>query len=83
MTASPATERRELAQRTSNGIEVTVLWTASTNTVTVVVIDAHSAQEIEFEVDGGCALDAFTHPYAYAATHRVRGTQAARLAATR
>jgi hypothetical protein len=82
MTTSTATERRALAQRSGNGIEVTLLWTASTNTVTVAVIDSHSAEELEFEVDGSCVLDAFNHPYAHAATHRVRSTQAARPAAT-
>lgn len=81
MAASPAAERRELAQRTGNGIEVTLLWTESTNVVTIVVSDSHSGEELEFEVDGSCALDAFSHPYAYAATHRVRTRHSARLAA--
>ena len=71
MSTSAAIERRELAHRTGNGIEVTLLWTKSTNTVTIAVLDAHSAEELEFEVDGSRALDAFNHPYAYAATGRV------------
>jgi hypothetical protein len=83
MATSAATERRELAHRTGNGIEVTLLWTKTTNTVTVAVIDEHSGEEFEFEVDGARALDAFNHPYAYAAVVRVRSTQAARLAAAR
>lgn len=81
MTTSPGTDRRELAQRTGNGIEVTLFWNESTNLVTIAVIDSHSAEELEFEVDGSCALDAFNHPYAYASSHRVRATHAARLAA--
>jgi hypothetical protein len=36
------------------------------------VLDTRSEQALEFEVDGSAALDAFNHPYAYAATRRVR-----------
>jgi len=82
MATSAATERRELAHRTGNGIEVTLLWTKSTDTVTVAVVDTHSGEKLEFEVDGSCALDAFNHPYAYAATVRVRSARAMRLAPT-
>ena len=67
MATSAAIEQRELAHRLDNGIEVTLLWTESTNTVTIVVIDTHSDEELEFEVEGSRALDAFNHPYAYAA----------------
>jgi hypothetical protein len=83
MTTSTATKRRELAQRAGNGIEVTLLWTESTNAVTVAVTDSHSAEKLEFEVEASCALDAFNHPYVYAATHRVRCTHGTRIAAAR
>jgi hypothetical protein len=83
MTTSAATQRRELAQRSNNGIEVTLFWTESTNLVTIAVADSHSGDELEFEIDGSAALDAFKHPFAYAATHRVRSAQAPRLVATR
>jgi hypothetical protein len=83
MTTSAAAERRELAHRTGNGIEVTLLWTESTNGVTIAVADTHSGGELEFDVDGSRALDAFKHPYAYAATVRVRSAQATRLAPAR
>ena len=83
MTTSATKGRRELAQRASNGIEVTLLWTESTNVITIAVIDSHSAEELEFEVDGTFALDAFNHPYAYAATHRAHSAHASRLTATR
>ena len=76
MATSAATERRELAHRTHDGIEVTLLWTKSTNRVAIAVADKHSGQELEFEVDGSRALDAFNHPYAYAATVRVDSAQA-------
>ena len=80
MTTSADTERRELAHRTGNGIEVTLLWTKSTSKVTIAVTDAHSGEEFEFAVDGSRALDAFNHPYAYAATVRARSDQPTRLA---
>jgi hypothetical protein len=71
MATSAATERRELAHRTGDGIEVSLLWTKSTNRIAIAVADSHSGEELEFEVDGSRALDAFNHPYAYAATVRV------------
>jgi len=83
MATSATTERRELAHRTSTGIQVSLLWTKSTNRVTIAVADAHSGEELEFAVDPSRALDAFNHPYAYAATVRVPSTQATRLAAAR
>jgi hypothetical protein len=83
MTTSTANQRRELAHRTTNGIDVTLLWTRSTNTVAVAVIDTHSGEALEFEVDRSRALDAFNHPYAHAAADRVRSAHARPLAPTR
>ncbi|MGH2885159.1 MAG: hypothetical protein ACRDPA_21045 [Solirubrobacteraceae bacterium] len=62
------TEPRELAHRTNNGIDVTLFWSKASNRVTICVFHARSATALEFEVDGADALDAFNHPYAYAAT---------------
>ena len=72
LTATVLTERRELAYRTSDGIEVTLLWSKPSSRVTIAVHDTRSDDALEFEVDGSAALDAFNHPYAYAATHQVR-----------
>ena len=83
MASSAATEPRELAHRTGEEIEVTLLWTKSTNRVTIAVADTHSREELEFEVDASRALDAFNHPYAYAATMRVHSAQPTRLAQAR
>lgn len=66
MTAS-STRRTELAHRTSDGIDVYLFWQEQTNRVTVNVLDARTDQSFELEVDGRHALDAFNHPYAYAA----------------
>ena len=70
MTATTLTARRELARRTSDGIEVTLFWSKPSNQVTVAVLDSHSDEALEFEVDGSAALDAFNHPYAYVASGR-------------
>ena len=72
MTTTEPTERRELAHRTSDGIDVTLLWSKASNRVTISVLHARSATALEFEVDGADALDAFNHPYAHAATSDAR-----------
>ncbi len=68
MTATANTQRRELAQRTGDGIEVTLYWNKPSDRVTIVVFDLRSGEALDFEIDGKAALDAFNHPYAYAAT---------------
>jgi hypothetical protein len=63
---TPITRRTELAHRTSDGIDVYLFWNEPTSRVTVVVRDARTGDSFDLEVDGGEALDAFNHPYAYA-----------------
>jgi len=68
----------ELDHRSNDGLEVTLLWEAETNRVTVIVFDAKSRDGFEIDVDPTRALDAFHHPYAYAASravHYVGGTR--------
>lgn len=72
MATTVFTERRELAHRTSDGVEVTLFWTKAANTVAIALLDTRSGEALEFDVAGSAALDAFNHPYAYAATQRVR-----------
>jgi hypothetical protein len=79
---STAAERRELAHRTSDGIEITLFWSKSSSQVTIAVLDIRSDEALEFDVDGRVALDAFNHPYAYAATRRVRSVVPLRVAVT-
>jgi hypothetical protein len=67
MSAITSRDRRELAHRQSDGIGVTLFWNEGTNRVTIDVLDSRSGEALEFEVDGCAALDAFNHPYAYAA----------------
>ncbi|HTP22868.1 MAG TPA: hypothetical protein VMJ65_24895 [Solirubrobacteraceae bacterium] len=74
MTLTRLTDRRELAQRTSDGIEVTLFWSKSTNKITLEVLDSRSAERLEFDVDSRAALDAFNHPYVYAIKSHVHGS---------
>jgi hypothetical protein len=65
-TTDPA--RVVLARRTNAGIQVTLLWAQDTNAVAVLVRDNNTDDQFELSVEPGAnALDAFEHPYAYAA----------------
>ena len=65
-TTDPA--RVVLAKRTNAGIQVTLLWAQDTNAVAVLVRDDNTEDQFELSVEPGTnALDAFEHPYAYAA----------------
>ena len=58
---------QELNYRVNDGIHVTLLWYPATNRVTVEVYDESVGESFELEVPAESALDAFHHPYAYAA----------------
>ena len=62
-----ATDIRELAARESDGIHVALLWHPRENALTVEVDDARIDDGFRFAVEPGRALDAFYHPFAYAA----------------
>ena len=62
---------KELDSRMSNEIEVSLLWSPSDDRVVVRVTDARFEEELEIPVAPSDALDAFHHPYAYAAKRRV------------
>jgi hypothetical protein len=65
---SPATRQpRELAARESDGIHVLLLWHPVENGLTVSVEDARVGDRFELAVAPDRALDAFYHPFAYAA----------------
>jgi hypothetical protein len=70
MTSTLITEARELDARSANGIEVRLLWHGA-DVVSVAVFDATHGDAIEFVVEPDEALDAFHHPFAYAASHGV------------
>ncbi len=69
---------RELDFRSTDGLEVTLLWQPETNRVSVTVFDAKTGDDFDLDVDPGDATDAFHHPYAYAASrglHFIAGTR--------
>jgi hypothetical protein len=64
---STATSARELAARESDGIHVLLLWHQDENALTVSVEDARVGDRFQLAVAPDRALDAFYHPFAYAA----------------
>lgn len=60
--------RRELAQRVSGGVEVTLYWSPLDNSTTVEVWDSASEETIVFGVPPERALEAFYHPFAQLAS---------------
>jgi hypothetical protein len=57
----------ELAARESDGIQVMLLWHADVDALTVSVEDARVGDHFQIVVNPDRALDAFYHPFAYAA----------------
>ena len=76
MTTATITRRTELAHRASDGLDVYLFWNEPGNCVTVSVVDARTDDTFELEVDGRRALDAYNHPFAYAAWSHTDGVSA-------
>jgi len=64
---STAPLARELAVRESDGLHVQLLWHPGENALTVSVEDARLGDRFQLAVAPERALDAFHHPFAYAA----------------
>ena len=62
---------RELDFRCSDGLDVALLWDPETDRLKVTVFDGRSGDDFELEVSSDEAMDAFQHPYAYAASSGV------------
>ena len=63
---------RELDHRTSDRIDVRLLWRESDNQVLVSVADDKTGDRFTIELrDDERPLDVFHHPYAYAAFHGI------------
>ena len=60
------TTTRELARRTNDGVQVTLLWSPEDDRLTVVVEDTKLSERFELETRPDNALEVFYHPYAYA-----------------
>ena len=57
----------ELAVRENDGIHVLLLWHPDDNALTLTVEDARLGDRFQLAVAPDRALDAFYHPFAYAA----------------
>ena len=62
---------RELAERTSSGTLVRLCWRQGTRELWVEVWEPEFDVTIVIPAEPEQALEAFQHPYAYAATHGV------------
>jgi hypothetical protein len=60
-------QSRELASRESDGLTVRLVWHPGEDAVTVSVTDSRTGDRFQLAVDRRRALDAFYHPFAYAA----------------
>jgi hypothetical protein len=74
--------KTELDHRTSDGIDVRLLWDRDSGRTYVSVDDSRTGTSFELEVgENDSPLEVFRHPYAHAAFQRVDTTPAAQLAA--
>lgn len=71
----PESDVRELAQRVGDGIKVRLLWSAMRDRVWVQVYDRHEGNLFEVPVAADQALNAFYHPYGYAALTGLFGAE--------
>lgn len=62
-----STQAKELAARHGNGLHVRLLWHPLDDALTVSVEDDRGGDRFELAIAPDRALDAFYHPYAYAA----------------
>jgi len=62
---------RELDFRSNDDLEVALHWQPETNRISVSVFDAKTGDDFDLDVDPVEAMDAFHHPYAYAASRGV------------
>ena len=61
----------EIHRRASAGLEVSLLWSRSASKLVVSVADTLTGESFELPVEREEALEAFNHPFAYAAGHGV------------
>jgi hypothetical protein len=67
MTSQSASPRRELAHRSSDGLDVTLVWARrdGKDDVVVCITDLGNGSYIEIPADPARALDVYHHPFAY------------------
>jgi hypothetical protein len=60
-------KKRELAHRSSAGLEVRLVWSPGDDSLAVRVRDARTGEAFELPVGEDSPLEVFYHPFAYAA----------------
>ena len=70
----------ELDRRANDGVEVALLWSRDDGAVFVTVTDEGADDTFTIEVGPSDALDAFHHPFAYAAARGVDYRSGSRVA---
>jgi hypothetical protein len=73
-------ERRELARRSSAGVDVTLYWHPLLDELVVSVCDKRHGAYFEIRPQSYQALDVYYHPYAYAYLEEVHAKQDRRAA---
>lgn len=66
MTTATHPMPRELDSRSGDGLDIRLLWTPTTDALSVTVADARSEEFFVIPITRGDALEAFHHPFAYA-----------------
>jgi hypothetical protein len=62
---------RELASRSGDGLQISLVSSKSADRVKVTVFDHRLDEAFDIEADGADALSAFKHPFAYATSRTV------------
>jgi hypothetical protein len=55
---------RELASRSGDGLQISLVWSKSADRVQVTVCDERLREPFDIPIDGADALSAFHHPFA-------------------
>jgi len=82
VTTTAITDWRELARREGDGLVVSLFWSKETDRVQVAIVDQMFDEELSVDVPGACALDAYYHPFAYAAGRSLEFSCASRVSST-
>jgi hypothetical protein len=61
---------RELASRSGDGLQISLVWSKSADRVKVTVFDERLREPFDIHIDRADALSAFYHPFAYTAAAR-------------
>jgi hypothetical protein len=67
----------ELDYRENDGIQISLLWRRTDNSLVVIVVDTKAEETFELSAHADDAMDVFHHPFAYAGSRLVAAELAA------